>query len=127
MTPAKLRSECFTDPDATSLALCRIGNDIVGYAFATVWEYAVGKYVAILRVTAHVTNLGKNVCWVTQLVVSSQYRRQNIATLLLTPTPPIPCHAFGIASSHPGAVAALTSAAGTFPNPFLQSPREEII
>ncbi|KAJ7749251.1 hypothetical protein B0H14DRAFT_2405966 [Mycena olivaceomarginata] len=95
MTPAKLRSECFTDPDATSLALCRIGNDIVGYAFATVWEYEVGK----------------NVCWVTQLVVSSQYRRQNIATLLLTPAPPIPCHAFGIASSHPGAVAALTSAA----------------
>jgi len=57
-----------------------------------------------------------NVCWVTQLVVSSERRERGIATTLLhlLPGPDVKCTAFGLASSHPAACAALSKRARMF-------------
>jgi len=77
-------------PRIASLVTCYEGDLLVGHAFATTWDYE-----------------GGTVCWVTQLVVSSDHRRRGIATVLLgfLKTPNIT--AFGLVSSHPAACLAL--------------------
>ncbi|KAF7377736.1 hypothetical protein MSAN_00196600 [Mycena sanguinolenta] len=92
MSPSKLKEQCFSDPEHSMLALCTVDNVIVGHAFATVWNYN-----------------GSDICWITQLVVSPDYRRRGIATTLLhmLPGPGFNCAVFGLASSHPAACLAL--------------------
>ncbi|KAJ7252130.1 hypothetical protein B0H12DRAFT_1234007 [Mycena haematopus] len=92
MSAAKLRDQCFSDPEHSMLALCTADNAIVGHAFATVWQYN-----------------GSGICWITQLVVSRDYRERGIATglLQLFPGPDFNCGTFGLVSSHPAACLAL--------------------
>jgi len=92
MGVARLRDQCLTDPAHSMLALCTVGEVIVGHAFGTMWEYN-----------------GSNVCWITQLVVRHDHRERGIATTLLRllPGPDLKCAAFGVASSHPAACLAL--------------------
>ncbi|KAJ7480002.1 hypothetical protein B0H11DRAFT_2026124 [Mycena galericulata] len=92
MGVARLRDQCLSDPAHSMLALCTVEKVIVGHAFATVWQYN-----------------GSDICWITQLVVSRDYRKRGIATNLLhlLPGPGFKCGAFGLASSHPAACLAL--------------------
>ncbi|POS75360.1 hypothetical protein DHEL01_v206246 [Diaporthe helianthi] len=64
-------------------------------AFACRWEYS-----------------GQQVCWVTQLVVHSDYRERRLATLLLSYLIDNDDDIFGIMSSHPAACKALAKAVG---------------
>ncbi|TFK80482.1 hypothetical protein K466DRAFT_667644 [Polyporus arcularius HHB13444] len=96
MTARKLRAEVLPDPANSCVSLCYINNTLVGQAFATTWAFDGGR-----------------VCWVTQLVVSSEHRQRNIATMLLLQLASNrpDCTAMGLASSHPAACLALTKAA----------------
>ena len=60
------------------------------------------------RYTAH----DKNVCWVTQLVVHSEYRRRRLASSLLTELQKDTGHTYGVTSSHPAACIAASKAFG---------------
>ncbi|KAJ7748296.1 hypothetical protein DFH07DRAFT_1062567 [Mycena maculata] len=92
MGAARLRTQCLSDPTHSMLALCTIDKAIVGHVFGTVWQYN-----------------GSDICWITQLVVSHDYREQGIATSLLQllPGPDFQCGVFGLMSSHPAACLAL--------------------
>ncbi|KAF8812722.1 hypothetical protein BYT27DRAFT_6406453 [Phlegmacium glaucopus] len=94
MTGQKLRAQCLSAPERTVLVTCFKHNDLVGHAFATVWNYEGGV-----------------VGWVTQLVVDATVRRRYIATQLVQT---LKTHelfrditAIGLASSHPASVNAL--------------------
>ena len=81
--------------------MASIGDEIIGHAFATTFNYP---------------NYG-NVTWITQLVVSSSYRRNGIATRLCrlawaTKEPSAEDFACGLVTSHPHAVRALERATG---------------
>jgi GNAT superfamily N-acetyltransferase len=56
---------------------------------------------------------GKNVCWITQLVVSQDYRRRGLARSLLTLLRREDDDMFGIMSSHPFACLAAVRAFGS--------------
>ena len=60
-----------------------------------------------------IRDTGGRVCWVTQLVVASEHRRSNIATMLLLQLAAAHpnCTAMGLASTHPAACLTLTKAA----------------
>lgn len=68
---------------------------LAGNAFACRWEYA-----------------GRQVCWITQLVVHSDYREQSIATTILLNLIEPEDDVFSIMSSHPAACKALSKAIG---------------
>lgn len=99
MSPSRLRGYCVR-PEARNTLVTVTADDgvLVGHAFASRWKYE-----------------GQQVCWVTQLVVHRDYREQGLATGLLTRL-----HrdddgggggtVFGIMSSHPAALLALSRA-----------------
>jgi len=95
MSASKLRDQCLASADST-VVTCHENDILVGHAFATTWDYNGGK-----------------VCWVTQLVVRSDYRQRGIATVLLGRLLRHDHTAFGLASSHPAACLALCKAAQT--------------
>jgi hypothetical protein len=74
---------------------------------------AIQRYYIFFSSSLLTQYLESNVCWVTQLVVSSEHRERVIATTLLhlLPGPDVKCAAFGLASSHPAACAALSKRA----------------
>lgn len=72
-----------------------IDGVLAGNAFACRWEYS-----------------GRQVCWVTQLVVHSDYRERRLATTLLSHLIDNDDDVFGIMSSHPAACKALAKAVG---------------
>ncbi|KAJ3542325.1 hypothetical protein NM688_g5979 [Phlebia brevispora] len=98
MTPAKLRKECFSNPDDTLLIMAFKDDQLVGQAFVTKWKYR-----------------NEIVVWVTQLVVHSQYRRRHIATGMLGSIRSTewfrPVTIIGIASTHPAACNTLANLA----------------
>lgn len=83
-------------PDAAQSIYTRVTVDgvLAGNAFACRWEHG-----------------GKAVCWVTQLVVSKDYRERGLATGLLRVLRADNCHdIYGIMSSHPAACLAAAKA-----------------
>ncbi|KAM3532251.1 hypothetical protein NHJ13051_000237 [Beauveria bassiana] len=86
-------------PDAAQSIYTRVTVDgvLAGNAFACHWEHG-----------------GKAVCWVTQLVVSKDYRERGLATGLLRVLRADNCHdIYGIMSSHPAACLAAAKAFST--------------
>ncbi|KAM0745279.1 hypothetical protein ACQRIT_000663 [Beauveria bassiana] len=86
-------------PDAAQSIYTRVTVDgvLAGNAFACRWEHG-----------------GKAVCWVTQLVVSKDYRERGLATGLLRVLRADNCHdIYGIMSSHPAACLAAATAFST--------------
>jgi len=96
MSASKLRAQCLASPADSTLVTCHEDDLLVGHVFATTWDYDGGK-----------------VCWVTQLVVRSDYRQRGLATVLLGCLLRHEHTAFGLASSHPAACLALCKAART--------------
>ncbi|KAI0732575.1 hypothetical protein C8Q72DRAFT_817671 [Fomitopsis betulina] len=107
MSTPKFKDQLIPDDQArTVLATCRVGDTLIGQAFATTWDYepsAAGEK--------------KIVGWITQLVVHKSYRRRGIATALLHNL--LVSDAFravsilGVASSHPATCAAVARLAKT--------------
>ncbi|KAH6705933.1 hypothetical protein EV126DRAFT_379652 [Verticillium dahliae] len=95
MSPARLRSQCLPDGARSSYIRVTIDGALIGNAFACRWEHA-----------------GRQVCWITQLVVHSDYRQRQIATTLLLHLIDPEDDALGIMSSHPAACKALAKAVG---------------
>jgi len=91
---SRLRAQCLSNPSQTVLVTCFKQNQLVGHAFATVWNTSIGT-----------------VGWVTQLVVDMGVRRRWIATHLLQMLKNDELFAnvtaMGLASSHPASCTAL--------------------
>ncbi|KAF8161879.1 hypothetical protein BJ912DRAFT_1007016 [Pholiota molesta] len=112
MSGKRLRQQCVASPRNTVLATCfrhsadmYHGGDwtkmeLVGHAFATVWDYDNGR-----------------VGWVTQLVVDLTERKKYIATQLLQMLKDVPffrgINAIGLVSSHPAACHAICKYSST--------------
>jgi hypothetical protein len=128
MSGRKLREQCVSNPQNTVLIVCyeRIpyANDtndleLVGHAFATVWDYPGGTQSSISIVNSYVIlpyAYSGQVGWVTQLVVKVGVRKRYIATSLLQMLKPVPLFhnitALGMVSSHPAACHALCKYTG---------------
>ncbi|KAK2018661.1 hypothetical protein LZ32DRAFT_634731 [Colletotrichum eremochloae] len=97
MSADRLRAQCLPEGSNSTYANVTIDGVLAGNAFACRWEHA-----------------GRQVCWVTQLVVHSDYREQRLATVLLSTLIDSDDDVFGIASSHPAACKALAKAIGDF-------------
>ncbi|KZV99496.1 hypothetical protein EXIGLDRAFT_831438 [Exidia glandulosa HHB12029] len=96
-----IKKYCLEDVEQSAVVTCRRGDVLVGHAFATCWNFEAG--------------LGQSICWVTQLVVHTEFRRRRVASFMLNmlkhdafPN----AVAFGLASSHPAACMALASLSG---------------
>jgi len=94
MSGSHLRAQCVSSPSQTVLVTCFKQNQLVGHAFASVWNTSIGT-----------------VGWVSQLVVDMDVRRRCIATQLLqtlkTDELFANVTAIGLASSHPASCSAL--------------------
>ncbi|KAJ7687689.1 hypothetical protein B0H17DRAFT_1012938 [Mycena rosella] len=101
MGAARLRDQCLSDPTHSMLALCTIGKALYHNQASRSFTYY---------------NLRSDICWITQLVGSRDYRERGIATSLLQllPGPDFKCGAFGLATSHPAACLALFKRTCTF-------------
>ncbi|KAI4229694.1 MAG: hypothetical protein L6R36_000610 [Xanthoria steineri] len=96
MSVGRLRTLLLPDPDHCSLVRVVVNSQLVGHAFACRWK-----------------RQSMNICWVTQLVVHSNYRRQGLAVGLLSNMREAQDDVFGIASSHPAACMAASKACKT--------------
>ncbi|KZT72302.1 hypothetical protein DAEQUDRAFT_755157 [Daedalea quercina L-15889] len=106
MTPSKFKDQLIPDdPANTVLATCRLGEMLIGQAFATTWG------------CDSVDDSGKKttVGWITQLVVDKSYRGRGIALLhtLMVSDAFQGVSVLGVASSHPATCAALARLART--------------
>jgi len=114
MSASKLAAQCLGSPVNTVLVTCHEGNSLVGHAFATTWDYEGGNCLGTF-INHHLTDPGSGtVCWITQLVVSSDHRQRGIATVLLGCLKGPNHTAFGLVSSHPAACLALCKIASAF-------------
>ncbi|KAJ9611187.1 hypothetical protein H2200_004370 [Cladophialophora chaetospira] len=97
MSAKRLRQECIPENDGTSLHVrATIGNDLVGYVFATCWACD-----------------DQLILWVTQLCVEPKYRRKLVATkILMELRRQHARYMVGILSSHPAAILATLKACG---------------
>lgn len=95
MSASRLGEQYLPENSRSTFAQLKIDGILVGHAFASHWN--CGDY---------------QVCWVTQLVVHRQYRRDRVATMLLIGIHHETDNVFGIMSSHPGACKALARACG---------------
>lgn len=93
MGVSRLRTLLLADPDHCSLVRVVVNSQLAGHAFACRWKHQ-----------------SMNICWVTQLVVHSNYRRQGLAVGLLSNMREAQDDVFGIASSHPAACMAASKA-----------------
>ena len=114
MSASKLVAQCLGLPANTLLVTCHEGESLIGHAFATTWDYEGGDCASTF-INHHLTDpwLG-TVCWITQLVVSSEHRQRGIATVLLGLLKSHNHTAFGLVSSHPAACLALCKIASAF-------------
>ena len=103
MSKNKLRSECLPEDARWSYARVMIGDRLAGNAWACRWKYD-----------------GSTVCWVTQLVVHSDFRERGLATGLLKHLREDDDSVYGLMSSHPAACLAAATAFGRkeYPTPF---------
>lgn len=95
MNADRLRAQCLPEGARTTYVMATVDGVLAGNAFACRWEYA-----------------GYQVCWITQLVIHSEYRERRLATTLLSNLIDSNDDAFGIISSHPAACKALAKAVG---------------
>ncbi|KAH7162634.1 hypothetical protein B0J13DRAFT_15420 [Dactylonectria estremocensis] len=98
MTSARLRNQCLPEDSDSAYVQVTIDGVMAGHAFVCRWKYQ-----------------GRNVLWVTQLVVQSEFRERGIATSLLANCLDKNDDVFGIMSSHPAACKALGKAFGSTP------------
>ena len=69
MSAARLKEQCLSTPDRTVLVTCfKDGDDLLGHAFASVWDYNGGMFFLAYNFAMLILALGK-VGWVTQLLV----------------------------------------------------------
>ncbi|KAK1659832.1 hypothetical protein BDP55DRAFT_619425 [Colletotrichum godetiae] len=95
MSADRLRGQCLPEGSNNTYVSIHIDGVLAGNAFACRWEHA-----------------NRRVCWITQLVVHSHYREQNLATTLLLNLIDDDDDVLGIMSSHPAACKALAKAIG---------------
>lgn len=95
MSTDRLRAQCLPEGSRSTYVMATIDGVLAGNLFACRWEYA-----------------GRQICWVTQLVVHSDYRERRLATSLLSNLIDNDDDVFGIMSSHPAACKALAKAVG---------------
>ncbi|GFR41416.1 hypothetical protein Agub_g2099 [Astrephomene gubernaculifera] len=98
LSPERLRQQSLYDPERCSLVTAHLGDELIGHAFVTEFEY--GSF--------------GSVSWITQLVVRTDQRSRGIGSRLCriacSPSPkPFAC---GLVSSHPHAVRALERGVG---------------
>lgn len=92
----RLRAQCLPDNVTCSYVKVIIEDRLAGNAFACRWKYN-----------------GKIACWVTQLVVHSDFRRRGIAFSLLNQLRQDDDTVYGLMSSHPAACLAAAKAFGS--------------
>ncbi len=92
----RLREQWLPESATTLYTRVIVDGQLAGHAFSCRW----------------VCN-GKNVCWITQLVVGKDYRRRGLAGTLLTLLRREEDDVFGIISSHPFACLAAVRAFGS--------------
>lgn len=95
MTASRVRAQCLPDSSDAVYATAVVDNILVGNVFACRWRHN-----------------GRNVLWITQLVVSSDFRRKGVATRIMESLVQDEDEIFGILSSHPAALKALSRAFG---------------
>lgn len=101
----RLRDQCLPEGTNSSYSSVRIDGNLAGHAFACRWSSG-----------------GKNVCWITQLVVHRDYRMRGLARALLVLLMEDTDDIFGVVSSHPAAcMAAATSFGSASSNSLLQN------
>lgn len=94
----RLRDQCLPEGTNNSYSRVRIDGNLAGNVFACRWSYG-----------------GKNICWITQLVVHEDYRMRGLARALLNLLMEETDDIFGVMSSHPAAcMAAATSYGSAF-------------
>lgn len=93
MSADRLRSHCLPVGARCSYVSAVVDGVFAGHAFACRWEYQ-----------------GRQVCWITQLVVHQDYRERHLATRILTKVARTEDEVCGIISSQPAACMALSKA-----------------
>ncbi|EEU33995.1 uncharacterized protein NECHADRAFT_85402 [Fusarium vanettenii 77-13-4] len=108
INPKRLRDRYLPGHADCSYTRALLDGRLVGHAITCRWDWD-----------------GKRVCWVTQLVVHTQYRNQGIATRLLRLSRADSDDIYGILSSHPfSCMAAATSFGDSIINPPLDFTRQ---
>jgi GNAT superfamily N-acetyltransferase len=98
LSTLRLRNQCLPDGVPCTHVRVLLEGKLVGHVFAARW----------------VTETGKTVCWVTQLVVHTNYRERGLATALLRRLKENgEDDIYGIMSSHPAACKAAAIAFGS--------------
>ena len=92
----RLRAQCLPDNATCSYGRVCVENRLAGNAFACRWSYK-----------------DKTVCWVTQLVVHSDFRERGLAVGLLNLLRQDDDAIYGLMSSHPAACLAAAKAFGS--------------
>ncbi|POR34624.1 Uncharacterized protein TPAR_05183 [Tolypocladium paradoxum] len=98
MSAARLRAQCLPEGSESLHVQIALGGVLAGHAFACRWKYQE-----------------RQVLWITQLVVHSDFRERRLATSLLLNCLDDDDEVFGIMSSHPAACKALAKAFGDVP------------
>ncbi|KAI9834651.1 MAG: hypothetical protein M1826_000053 [Phylliscum demangeonii] len=108
---ARLRAQCVFDPRPGMCTYVRVVVDgqLVGNVFAARWWYG-STHEAGEAGGAGADQ--RRVCWITQLVVHRDFRRQRLASQLLAHLRESGDTAYGVASSHPAACMATAAVFG---------------
>jgi hypothetical protein len=93
MGASRLQRQCLPAGAQCSYVSVTVDGVLAGNAFGCRWDYQ-----------------GRQVCWITQLVVHSEYRERRLATSLLLKLRKSDDEIFGIMSSHPAACLATSKA-----------------
>lgn len=96
MSARRLRKDYLPEGARSSYVSINVDDALAGNAFACQWTYR-----------------GRQVCWVTQLVVRRDFRERHLATRLLGKLRKRDDEIFGIMSSHPAALIAISKACGS--------------
>ncbi|KAK2738145.1 hypothetical protein FQN55_000765 [Onygenales sp. PD_40] len=95
LSARRLREQYLPDPAVTSYVRVTVDGHLAGNAFACRWKHG-----------------GKNICWITQLVVDCDFRERGLASAMLRSIGSDTDDMYGIMSSHPAACMAAASSYG---------------
>ncbi|KAL2359841.1 hypothetical protein RJZ56_007310 [Blastomyces dermatitidis] len=95
LSASRLRKQYLPDTATTTYVKVTVNENLAGNAFACRWKHS-----------------GKNICWITQLVVDRNYRERGLASALLRLIRLDTDDMYGIMSSHPAACMAAASSYG---------------
>ncbi|KAK3304966.1 uncharacterized protein B0T15DRAFT_399072 [Chaetomium strumarium] len=115
LSASRLRSQYLPTDARWSYVSVHVDDTLAGNAFACRWDYQ-----------------GRQVCWITQLVVHREYRERRLATRLLMALRRVEDQIFGIMSSHPAGCIATAKAYADFyfpqlPLGFMQTCARDIM